>query len=149
MKILKKVIYKYDEITPTSLEIKDMDVYLKEKEFTNDNVNFFYELGETDNFTVFMNMYGLYYDGNKTEGRIYQIETAIIHKKNKEMIYMGDNYNFVEIGHMSKFPIWSSAELESLKIERRELYTDEYYDLEFKDFVEHEDLVKMNKSYFG
>ena len=135
MKLIKEVIY--EEVEPTPLGIPDMEAHLENNKFTTTPINFYYEVEETDDLVIFMNIYGFPYDesddGEREFGRVYQVETAILDKRSSELIYVRDNNGFSKVNKFSHLPVWDHDTLKSKVARIRDIefgdrYREHYYD---------------------
>ena len=139
MKLIKTVETIYETLTPEPLGIKDMDAHIEYNRFTTTPINFFYEVGETDELVIFMNIYGFKYDESDGDdnkmGRVYQAETAVIDKQSKTLIYLGDNDTFSKVNHLSYLPIWTYDSLKAITSQTRDVKSDEYLDVSCYEYL--------------
>lgn len=139
MKLIKAVETIYETLTPEPLGIKDMDAHIEDNRFTTTPINFFYEVGETDELVIFMNIYGFKYDESDGDdnkmGRVYQAETAVIDKQSKTLIYLGDNDTFSKVNHLSYLPIWTYDSLKAITSQTRDVKSDEYLDVSCYEYL--------------
>lgn len=144
MKLVKEVIY--ETLTPEPIDIKDMDTHLENNKFTTTPINFYYEVGETDDLVVFMNIYGFPYDtsdgDDKEMGRVYQVETAVFDKFSTELIYMLDNDGFSKVNHLSHLPIWDHETLKRMATGIRDTGENDFFTT-FHTYLSREDIHKL------
>lgn len=148
MKLIKTVETIYETLTPEPLGIKDMDAHIEDNRFTTTPINFFYEVGETDELVIFMNIYGFKYDESDFDdiesGRVYQVETAVIDKQSRELIYLRDNNGFSKVNHLSHFPIWTYDSLRAVTSKTRDAMLSDYIDVNCYDYLTCEEFQKLD-----
>lgn len=148
MKLIKAVETIYETLTPEPLGIKDMDAHIDDNRFTTTPINFFYEVGETDELVIFMNIYGFKYDESDNDdiesGRVYQVETAVINKQSRELIYLRDNDGFSKVNHLSHLPIWTYDSLKAITDKTRDAANGDLFDVSYYDYLECEEYQKLD-----
>lgn len=115
MKFIERIIYK-DVISKDY--VADVDAFVKELATDLVNpINYFFELYETDEVIVFVNLYA--FDLKEGENsRIFQVETASVDKKTLKIVNHGDNTGLDSYNTLNDCPVWTLESLAEQGIER-------------------------------
>src|SRR5699024_6583380 len=98
--------------------VEDVDAFVKElaTDLVN-QINYFFELSETDEVVVFANLYA--FDLKKGESsRIFQVETATVDKKTLKIVNHGDNTGLDSYSSLNDCPVWTFESLAEQGIEQ-------------------------------
>ncbi|MDY7043636.1 hypothetical protein RVS70_05395 [Virgibacillus sp. M23] len=112
MKLIDNVIVNYKEHKSDD-RIEDIDKLIEENRFNDDGFDYYFEVHEEDDFVVFANVAGyelLQEDIDSGCGRVFQVETALLVKK-ENIIYYLENDGFKSLNFLKNYPVWTSGKL--------------------------------------
>ena len=113
MKLIKHINIEYDNFV-SNRKIEDVDILVEDNRFSKDSFNYFFELHENEDIVVFANLGGYELEEEDIEsgyGRSFQIETALLVKKENIIYYQGDNNGFNSLSFLNDVPVWTTLDL--------------------------------------